>query len=123
MSKGRSAARRAREFGAGLIPDMTPWELGPHTGRLLRPSMATLGIEYIIHVASHFGCFLEGNIRSSPCDLRHDDPLLILPSPTLSAASAAYTSLYSSVVERQSCKLKVLGSIPSGGLFFICIRI
>ena len=25
------------------------------------------------------------------------------------------TSLYSSVVERQSCKLKVLGSIPSGG--------
>ena len=26
-------------------------------------------------------------------------------------------SLYSSVVERQSCKLKVLGSIPSGGLF------
>jgi hypothetical protein len=24
--------------------------------------------------------------------------------------------LYSSVVERQSCKLKVLGSIPSGGL-------
>ena len=24
-------------------------------------------------------------------------------------------SLYSSVVERQSCKLKVLGSIPSGG--------
>ena len=25
-------------------------------------------------------------------------------------------SLYSSVVERQSCKLKVLGSIPSGGL-------
>ena len=26
--------------------------------------------------------------------------------------------LYSSVVERQSCKLKVLGSIPSGGLYF-----
>ena len=26
------------------------------------------------------------------------------------------SSLYSSVVERQSCKLKVLGSIPSGGL-------
>ena len=25
--------------------------------------------------------------------------------------------LYSSVVERQSCKLKVLGSIPSGGFF------
>ena len=25
--------------------------------------------------------------------------------------------LYSSVVERQSCKLKVLGSIPSGGSF------
>ena len=25
------------------------------------------------------------------------------------------TSLYSSVAERQSCKLKVLGSIPSGG--------
>jgi hypothetical protein len=24
--------------------------------------------------------------------------------------------LYSSVVERQSCKLKVLGSVPSGGL-------
>ena len=27
------------------------------------------------------------------------------------------------MVERQSCKLKVLGSIPSGGLFFVCIRI
>ena len=26
-------------------------------------------------------------------------------------------SLYSSVAERQSCKLKVLGSIPSGGFF------
>ena len=29
----------------------------------------------------------------------------------------ASARLYSSVVERQSCKLKVLGSIPSGGLF------
>jgi hypothetical protein len=28
-------------------------------------------------------------------------------------------SLYSSVVERQSCKLKVLGSIPSGGFFVV----
>ena len=28
-----------------------------------------------------------------------------------------HTSLYSSVAERQSCKLKVLGSIPSGGCF------
>jgi hypothetical protein len=27
------------------------------------------------------------------------------------------TCLYSSVVERQSCKLKVLGSIPSGGCY------
>ena len=27
--------------------------------------------------------------------------------------------LYSSVVERQSCKLKVLGSIPSGGLSYM----
>ena len=27
------------------------------------------------------------------------------------------TGLYSSVAERQSCKLKVLGSIPSGGSF------
>jgi hypothetical protein len=27
--------------------------------------------------------------------------------------------LYSSVAERQSCKLKVLGSIPSGGSFLI----
>ena len=26
-----------------------------------------------------------------------------------------HSGLYSSVVERQSCKLKVLGSIPSGG--------
>ena len=26
-----------------------------------------------------------------------------------------HNSLYSSVAERQSCKLKVLGSIPSGG--------
>ena len=31
--------------------------------------------------------------------------------------------LYSSVVERQSCKLKVLGSIPSGGSFLmLCQR-
>ena len=34
-------------------------------------------------------------------------------------------SLYSSVVERQSCKLKVLGSIPSGGflllIMFVCM--
>ena len=29
--------------------------------------------------------------------------------------------LYSSVAERQSCKLKVLGSIPSGGLFEVLI--
>ena len=29
--------------------------------------------------------------------------------------------LYSSVAERQSCKLKVLGSIPSGGLFQQCV--
>ena len=29
----------------------------------------------------------------------------------------AISGLYSSVAERQSCKLKVLGSIPSGGLF------
>ena len=29
--------------------------------------------------------------------------------------------LYSSVAERQSCKLKVLGSIPSGGLLQDCI--
>ena len=29
----------------------------------------------------------------------------------------ARQGLYSSVVERQSCKLKVLGSIPSGGFF------
>ena len=28
-----------------------------------------------------------------------------------------FMRLYSSVVERQSCKLKVLGSIPSGGYF------
>ena len=27
--------------------------------------------------------------------------------------------LYSSVVKRQSCKLKVLGSIPSGGYYFV----
>jgi hypothetical protein len=35
--------------------------------------------------------------------------------------------LYSSVVERQSCKLKVLGSIPSGGCYFapavLCSRV
>ena len=39
-------------------------------------------------------------------------------SPVLGPPSAVlvvYASLYSSVVERQSCKLKVLGSIPSGG--------
>ena len=32
----------------------------------------------------------------------------------MSIAPMCTTSLYSSVVERQSCKLKVLGSIPSG---------
>ena len=31
--------------------------------------------------------------------------------------------LYSSVVERQSCKLKVLGSIPSGGFSCYCINL
>ena len=30
-----------------------------------------------------------------------------------------FRCLYSSVVERQSCKLKVLGSIPSGGFSFM----
>ena len=30
-------------------------------------------------------------------------------------SSTVQHSLYSSVAERQSCKLKVLGSIPSGG--------
>ena len=32
---------------------------------------------------------------------------------------------YSLVVERQPCKLKVLGSIPSGGFFFVirCVKI
>ena len=30
-----------------------------------------------------------------------------------------HTGLYSSVAERQSCKLKVLGSIPSGGFLLI----
>ena len=30
------------------------------------------------------------------------------------------SSLYSSVAERQSCKLKVLGSIPSGGFRWLC---
>ena len=33
-----------------------------------------------------------------------------------SYCGAALNCLYSSVAERQSCKLKVLGSIPSGGL-------
>ena len=32
-------------------------------------------------------------------------------------------SLYSSVVERQSCKLKVLGSIPSGGFLSSFIHV
>jgi hypothetical protein len=36
-------------------------------------------------------------------------------------------SLYSSVVERQSCKLKVLGSIPSGGFLpsfsYVCLHV
>jgi hypothetical protein len=34
---------------------------------------------------------------------------------------ASNQSLYSSVAERQSCKLKVLGSIPSGGLLRLCL--
>jgi hypothetical protein len=34
---------------------------------------------------------------------------------------ASNQSLYSSVAERQSCKLKVLGSIPSGGLLHLCL--
>ena len=35
----------------------------------------------------------------------------------MKSCNANNTGLYSSVAERQSCKLKVLGSIPSGGLF------
>ena len=31
--------------------------------------------------------------------------------------------LYSSVVERQSCKLKVLGSIPSGGCMAVGLEV
>ena len=31
--------------------------------------------------------------------------------------------LYSSVAERQSCKLKVLGSIPSGGLLLLSLAL
>ena len=38
----------------------------------------------------------------------------VIPS-LRSAAPMCCRGLYSSVVERQSCKLKVLGSIPSGG--------
>ena len=35
----------------------------------------------------------------------------------LSCGNLLFRCLYSSVAERQSCKLKVLGSIPSGGFF------
>ena len=36
-------------------------------------------------------------------------------------SSAAISCLYSSVAERQYCKLKVLGSIPSGGFVLSCV--
>ena len=39
------------------------------------------------------------------------------------ARCLARQSRYSSVAERQSCKLKVLGSIPSGGLSLRCNRV
>ena len=50
----------------------------------------------------------------------------LLPSdglvPSGCSAICEAQRLYSSVVERQSCKLKVLGSIPSGGYAFLTGR-
>lgn len=48
--------------------------------------------------------------------------LRCLPYSAIILQQDAALSLYSSVVERQSCKLKVLGSIPSGGLFLASAR-
>ena len=39
----------------------------------------------------------------------------------IQSCSGIRTGLYSSVAERQSCKLKVLGSIPSGGFVLSCV--
>ena len=39
--------------------------------------------------------------------------------PNIGKLSLLTSCLYSSVAERQSCKLKALGSIPSGGLITV----
>ena len=53
--------------------------------------------------------FMQSDWASSICKIR-SEVLSIVKS-----GSGIRTGLYSSVAERQSCKLKVLGSIPSGG--------
>ena len=50
-----------------------------------------------------------------PSALRFDGRRTGLDKSSLVKARHPCQGLYSSVVERQSCKLKVLGSIPSGG--------
>ena len=44
-----------------------------------------------------------------------DTPSFVTSETVIHQWQALEASLYSSVAERQSCKLKVLGSIPSGG--------
>ena len=66
---------------------------------------------------AHVVCFIDlqlagqrrGHVLGGFLSARPPKPLRQVELPN------NHTSLYSSVAERQSCKLKVLGSIPSGG--------
>ena len=70
----------------------------------------------------------QGQGRQKSKRAQEDTPLSPWPGPAILPAKPRHAepprrqhsqSLYSSVVERQSCKLKVLGSIPSGGFFAV----
>ena len=57
------------------------------------------------------------HVRALRRSAQTDPALCVFRSLETTLCKKNALSLYSSVVERQSCKLKVLGSIPSGGLF------
>ena len=68
-----------------------------------------------------------GAVQYAQANIRH--PQTIIPTPTTRYGTPWWPTracwlhgLYSSVVERQSCKLKVLGSIPSGGLYYASMK-
>ena len=58
-------------------------------------------------------CFQATDITSTIALIQHPSPYRAFLY--FFSNFSHISSLYSSVVERQSCKLKVLGSIPSGG--------